>query len=241
MIKEEIAANIRRVREALAAAAEASGRSPREITLVGVTKSQPPEAIEAAVEQGLTDLGENYPQEFRKRVAAYPGAGWHFIGHLQTNKVKYVAGRAALVQSVGSLRLAQALSRYCERAGLRQPVLLQVNIGREPQKGGVMPEALFPLLEAAMELPGLEVRGLMAIPPAGENGRPWFAAMRGLWEKAQAVGPLRVLSMGMSADCATAVEEGATMVRVGRAIFGERKRKEGPVWQETASQDFCTR
>lgn len=237
MTKDQIAENIRRVRGELAAATRASGRAPWEVTLVGITKFQPPEAVETALECGLLDLGENYPQEFHQKFTAYPGVRWHFVGHLQTNKVKYVAGQAALVQSVDSLHLAETLSRHCVEAGLRQPVLVQVNIGREPQKGGVLPEALFPLLEAALALPGLQLQGLMAIPPAGEDGRPWFAAMRSLWEKAQALGELPVLSMGMSADYAAAAEEGATMVRVGRAIFGERRTKEGPAWPETASEN----
>ena len=208
---EQIAENLAAVR----------ARLPAHVTLVAVSKLQPAEAIRAAYAAGQRDFGENYVQEWRGKAAALADLAdlrWHLIGALQANKAKYVAGACALVHGLESAKVASELDRRAAARGALQPILVQVNVAREPQKGGVAVEELPTLLAELGALPHLRVAGLMTIPPAEADPRPHFAALR---ELAKAHG-LAQLSMGMSADWPLAVEEGATLVRVGTAIFGHR-------------------
>jgi pyridoxal phosphate enzyme (YggS family) len=201
-------------------ACERSGRRAGSVRLVAVSKTQPVEAVREAFAAGQRVFGENYAQELRDKADALPQAEWHFIGALQSNKARLVVGRAALVHTCDRFSLAQELSKRATAAGLTQRVLLEVNVGREPQKGGALPEHVPALLEKVRALPALRCEGLMCMPPAGQDPRPHFRALRSL---AGQLG-LSELSMGMSADYEVAIEEGATIVRVGTAIFGERPR-----------------
>jgi len=185
-----------------------------------VGKTKPVEMLRQAFAAGQAIFGENYAQELREKAEALPGAEWHFIGALQTNKAKLVVGRAALIHTCDRLALAQELSKRAKAGGLTQRVLLEVNVGREPQKAGAMPDQVSQLLSQVRALPALSCEGLMCIPPAEGDPRPHFRALR---ELARALG-LAQLSMGMTADYEIAIEEGATLVRVGTAIFGERAR-----------------
>lgn len=229
-----VAEALARVRERIARAAAAAGREAAAVKLVAVSKVQPLEALRAALEAGQRALGENYAQELREKAEALAGKEpppeWHFLGALQTNKVKMVVGRAALVHTCDRLALARELSRRAAASGLVQRVLVEVNIGREAQKSGVLPEAAAELLFALAELPALRCEGLMCIPPAAGDPRPHFAALRELRDSLRRALPapggapaLPELSMGMSADFEAAIAEGATLVRVGTAIFGERR------------------
>ena len=199
----------------------------RAVTLVGVTKTKPAELVAQAIRAGIGVIGENYVQEFREKTAAgaYEGAQVHIIGHLQQNKVKYVAGKVAMIQSVDSAPLLEAIGRRAHGLGTAQDVLIEVNIGRESGKSGCLPEDLPALLETAGSLPGIRVRGLMAIPPA-ETSRAYFAPMYHLFvdnrQKKYDNVSMDFLSMGMSDDYEDAIREGANMVRVGSLIFGPR-------------------
>jgi PLP dependent protein len=194
---------------------------PAGVTLVAVSKTQPPEAIREAYAAGQRDFGENYAQEWRGKADALADLAelrWHFIGGLQTNKVKYLAGRVAYVHTVDREELARELSRRLAQKGAAARVLLEVNVGDEAAKEGCAPADAPRLASVVRALPGLELCGLMCIPPAGQDPRPHFRLLRALREELG----LRELSMGMSADWQVAVEEGATFVRVGTAIFGAR-------------------
>ncbi|MCD8322715.1 MAG: YggS family pyridoxal phosphate-dependent enzyme [Oscillospiraceae bacterium] len=198
------------------------------VTLVGVAKTKPAELVRRAIAGGLDVIGENYVQELRDKsqAGAYEGAAVHMIGHLQTNKVKYVAGKVALIQSVDSPALLEAISRRAAALNTVQDVLIEVNIGGEAGKSGVAPEALDEMLQSAAGFPGVRVRGLMAIPPA-ENTRAYFGPMYHLFvdNKAKKYDNnvvMDFLSMGMSDDYEDAIKEGANMVRVGSFIFGAR-------------------
>ena len=199
----------------------------RPVTLVGVAKTKPAELVIQAVRAGLDVIGENYVQEFRDKSAAgaYAGAKVHIIGHLQQNKVKYVAGKVDLIQSVDSAALLEAIARRAAAQGAVQDVLIEVNIGAEAGKSGCAPEALDELLGRAAGMAGIRVRGLMAIPPA-ECSRAYFGPMYNLFvdNKAKKYDNVYMdfLSMGMSDDYADAILQGANMVRVGTAIFGPR-------------------
>ncbi|MGB9860879.1 MAG: YggS family pyridoxal phosphate-dependent enzyme [Candidatus Bipolaricaulaceae bacterium] len=202
-------------------------RVPPHVIVLAATKDRTPQEIRAALAAGIKHVGENYVQEAEKKKAEIPEAAiWHMIGHLQKNKVNRAAKLFDWVQTVDSLELAQKLSAAAVRAGKTIPVLIQVNIGREPQKAGVLPEEVFPLAQAVRDLPGLRLRGLMAIPPAPEkpeDSRPHFRAMHRLFDELKRDGfELDTLSMGMSADWEVAVEEGATLIRLGTALFGPR-------------------
>lgn len=224
------------VRERIARAAARAGRRPEDITLVGVSKRQPAEAVAALVAAGLAHCGENFVQEAREkipRVAALLGANarpprWHFIGRLQSNKAKLAAELFDVVEAVDRPELARALDAHAAAAGRTLEVLLQVNVSGEAQKGGAAPEALEPIARALAALPRLRLTGLMAIPAATERPedvRPAFARLRELRDGlCRAAGGLNLpqLSMGMSADFEVAIEEGATIVRVGTALFGAR-------------------
>lgn len=222
--------NVERVRERIQRAAERAGRRPEEILLLAATKERPPEMIRAALEAGITDIGENYVQEAqRKKPLVGLPARWHLIGHLQTNKASHALQLFDWIQTLDRLRLAEVLSRRAQALGRRVPLLVEVNVGREPTKTGALPEEVLPLIEHAAALPGLEIRGLMCIPPFTEDpegARPYFRQLRELAERIAAQGWPQVrmehLSMGMSHDFEVAIEEGATIVRLGTVLFGPR-------------------
>lgn len=224
--------NIARVKANMARAALEAGRDPAEITLVAATKVQTSDTIRAAIAAGVAVCGENRVQELTAHLDdyAYDGARVHFIGHLQTNKVRFVVGRVDLIESVDSPRLLEAVERQAAKLNLVQDILLEVNIGREESKGGCLPEDLPALARQAIDLPHVRLRGLMAIPPAaaepGDNRR-FFAATRQLFVDIRSqIGDndtdIDCLSMGMSGDYEDAIREGATLVRVGTALFGPR-------------------
>jgi pyridoxal phosphate enzyme (YggS family) len=197
---------------------------PSHVTLVAVSKTQPAEAIREAYAAGQRHFGENYAQEWREKADALSdldGIVWHFVGRLQTNKVKYLAGRVGWIHAVDREELAREISKRWQRAGGVARVLLEVNVGREASKSGCVPADVDRLAAAVGALPGVELAGLMCIPPPADDPRPHFRALRGLRDRLG----LRELSMGMTADWPAAVEEGATLVRIGTAIFGERPPK----------------
>lgn len=230
------------VRERIARAAERAGRRADAVTLVGVAKRHPAAAVADAVRAGLRAVGENYVQEAQAkipdvaaRLAAQGGRAplWHFVGHLQRNKARHVAGLFDVVETLDSVELGAELDRRAAARGHRLAVLFQLNLSGEPQKSGAAPEALPELVAASAAWSWLDPVGLMTMPAAApdpEAGRPVFARLRELLEKAPALprgGRLRELSMGMSADFEVAIEEGATIVRVGTAIFGPRVGRSG--------------
>jgi pyridoxal phosphate enzyme (YggS family) len=221
MLMVDVAANLASVHERMAAACTRSGREPETVTLVAITKTVPTQRIVEAYRAGARHFGENRVQEARQKLPALRDlseAVWHMVGGLQVNKVNTALGLFDIIESVDSHRLASALN---ERAHGRLPVLLEVNVGGEPQKSGLLPEDLAQTLDGTRGLARLDVRGLMTIAPAvpqPEDARPYFRRLR---ELAQGLG-LPELSMGMTDDFEVAIEEGATMVRIGRAIFGPR-------------------
>lgn len=226
-----MAENVARIREEMALAARQAGRKPEEILLCAVCKTRTPETIRESAALPVDLFGENHMQELlvNYEAGAYLEKPVHFIGHLQTNKVKKVVGRAACIQSVDSLRLLEAIAKEAEKQGLTQDLLLELNIGEEATKTGAGTELLYPLLEQAEGLSSVRVRGLMAIPPAFDNSdasRRCFAMLRELLEQARARhyknAPLDILSMGMSGSYLAAIREGATLIRVGTAIYGPR-------------------
>jgi pyridoxal phosphate enzyme (YggS family) len=216
------------VRGRIAAAAARAGRRTDDVTIIAVTKGHPLERVREAAGAGLLDVGESRVQEAAAKQAAWPDAPvrWHLVGHLQRNKARLAAGRFALIHSLDSLRLADALEAGAAAAGVVQDVLVEVNVAREPQKSGAMPEEAPDLVAHAAGLPHLVVRGLMTLAPYDAPAaaqRRVFGELRELRERlATSALPLAVLSMGMSADFEAAVEEGATMVRLGTILFGER-------------------
>jgi pyridoxal phosphate enzyme (YggS family) len=227
-IRERVAQVLGRV----ARAAERSGRKGEEIRLIAVGKTQPAEYIGEALDAGLSVFGENYVQEAEGKISAYPQAEWHFIGKLQRNKVKKAVSLFSWIQTVDSLSLLAEISRRAGEAGKVLPVLAEVNLAGEASKAGMEPEALSELIEASPGLPGIRLRGLMAIPPWTEDpeeSRPYFIRLRELLAECVSRGgagkQMTELSMGMSNDFEAAIEEGATMVRVGTAIFGSRVRR----------------
>ena len=231
-----IAENLRKVREEIAAACARSGRSPEEVTLIAVSKTKPVTMIEEAIQAGAVDFGENKPQELRDKVDVLGNnhLRWHLIGHLQRNKVKYVISRACMIHSVDSLRLGEAISQEAVKHGLVMPVLVEVNIAGEDTKFGVSPEDAPALVEQLAALPGLSVRGLMTIAPYVENACDNRVHFRNLRDLSIDIASKNIdnvtmceLSMGMTGDYTVAVEEGATLVRVGTGIFGERNYQIG--------------
>lgn len=225
-----IAENIAQVRANIAQACQAAGRDPSEVILVGASKMNDAAACREAIAAGIDVLGENRVQEMTQKVAenAYDGAPLHFIGHLQRNKVKQVVGHVDLIQSVGSLELLDEIEKVAAARNLVQDILLEVNIGEEEAKSGFAPAEVFAAAEAAKERPHVRVRGLMTIPPADadrETNMRYFQEVRALYVDINAKlfhNELKYLSMGMSGDYADAIACGATMVRVGTAIFGAR-------------------
>ena len=223
---ESLEANLQRVRQAITRSAERAGRDPGEVALVAVTKTLATGRIREAIGLGLRQFGENRVQEALPKIEEIGPADldWHLIGHLQTNKVKFIEGRFRMVQSVDSVGLAEALD-----ARLQSPldVLIEVNVAEEPQKTGALPADLPALARTVNAAQHLRLRGLMTVAPMvndGEQVRPVFQALRSLRDAtSQQLGvPLPVLSMGMTDDYPVAIEEGATMLRLGRALFGPR-------------------
>jgi pyridoxal phosphate enzyme (YggS family) len=224
----DIAANVARVRERIALAAERAGRRPEEVRLVAVSKVVGAERVREAVVAGVTDLGENYVQEAAaKREEVGEGATWHLIGHLQRNKASRAAAIFDMIQTVDGLRIAEAIGRHAEAAEKTMRVLLQVNTSGEESKYGVEPEQVGSVLEAVAAVPGLRVEGLMTIgrwDPDPERARPEFrqlATLAGSLE-GRTGAEMKWLSMGMSHDFEAAIEEGANLVRIGTGIFGPR-------------------
>ena len=213
--------NVAAVEARIARACERAGRSRDEVTLVAVSKTFPADFVDEAIEAGITEVGENRVQEARDKKPLVRGAArWHLIGHLQTNKSKDAVKLFDVIQAVDSLDLAEKLARAADAQNKRLEIMLQVNIGDEPQKSGIARDEVNAIAKQAAALPSLHVIGLMAIPPIGtpEESRPYFRELRSM---RNALG-LQHLSMGMSEDFETAIEEGSTIVRVGRAIFGNR-------------------
>lgn len=197
---------------------------PAGVTLVAVSKTQPAAAIREAYAAGQRDFGENYAQEWREKadaLADLPDLRWHFIGALQTNKVKYLAGRVHAIHTVDRPELAREISRRFAQKGAVARVFLEVNTGGEESKAGCAPEGADALAEVVRSLPALELVGLMTVPPAEGDPRPHFRALAALRDRLG----LAQLSMGMSADWRIAIEEGATVIRVGTAVFGARPRR----------------
>lgn len=227
-----IAENLAEVRARIAEAARRAGRDPGAVTLVAVSKTFGPDAVREAALAGQTEFGENYVQDARPKIEAMRAEGrpcrWRFVGHLQTNKARDAARLFDVVETVDSLRLAEELGKRARAEGRTLDVLVQVNVGEEPRKAGVAPKDAAALAEGVARVPGLRLRGLMAIHPVSqrpEDARRWFAALRRLRDEAERTAGLALpeLSMGMSGDYEIAVEEGATSVRVGTAIFGARR------------------
>jgi pyridoxal phosphate enzyme (YggS family) len=227
MIKENLSAIHNRIN----AAASKAGRNSDEITLIAVSKRKSVEMIQEAIAAGQKDFGENYLQEAKEKITTLAGqARFHFIGSLQSNKAKDAATLCDMIHTVDRLKLARALDKYAGAAGKTLAILIQVNVGREEQKAGVLPEDAQELIKQMQDLDHLEIKGLMTMPPYRTNPedvRPYFAELRELGKQLQKDGliatncPLQ-LSMGMSGDFEAAIAEGATMIRVGTAIFGER-------------------
>lgn len=230
MIKE----NIRKILDEINTTANKVGRDSSEITLIAVSKTFPYNIVEKAALEGIKDFGENYVQDFLQKydkLLQYQ-LRWHFIGHLQTNKIKYIYDKIFMLHTLDSLKLAEKLNKKVAQEGKSLNVLIQVNIGKEPNKHGILEEELESFLEKIENYKNLKVSGLMTIPPYFEEleaVRPLFRKMKMLLDKFSKFNnsniQLRELSMGMSHDFKVAIEEGATMIRIGTSIFGERKRR----------------
>lgn len=225
-----ISRNLAEINERIRTAAEKAGRDPASVRLVAVSKTRPAADISAAFHAGQTVFGENYIQELVQKLAEVPEAvEWHVIGHLQSNKVKYIAGQVTLIHSVDRISLAEEIDRQWGRLGRICDVLIQVNISGEATKSGTTGEEAIRLVRECALLPNIRVRGLMTMPPFFDDpdaARPYFAGLRQLSKiiEAERIAGVEMaeLSMGMSGDFEAAVQEGATLVRIGTAIFGER-------------------
>jgi PLP dependent protein len=225
----DLATNVANVRARIAAAADRSGRRGDDVLLVAVSKTVDAARVREAVALGLRTFGENRVQEAREKIPAVPGASWHLIGSLQRNKAKEAVRLFDVIESVDSEALAEELSRRAGQEERAVDVFVQVNVAREPQKHGVPPEETAAVVRRTAALPGLKLRGLMTIAPAvsdPDEARPVFRALRKLRDEIQSSTGIALpdLSMGMSHDFEVAVEEGATLARVGRAIFGDRSQ-----------------
>ena len=220
------------VKKRIKETADACRRTEAAIRLVAVSKTMPTDVVEDAIEAGVTDLGENYIQEAKEKInalALHP-VTWHFIGHLQSNKAKYAVRLFDLIHSVDSFKLAQELDKYAKKNDKIQEILVQVNVAKETSKSGVYPEDTLELLRRVSRLENIAVKGLMTMPPffnAPEKVRPFFSALRKLRDQIKLVAipnmSMDELSMGMTGDFEAAIEEGATIVRIGTAIFGDRR------------------
>lgn len=226
---EPLSTRIAAIRRRIAEAAHRVGRDPASIELIGASKTVSPAVLREAVDGGLKLFGENRVQEAQGKIPEVPGAHWHFIGHLQRNKAAKALELFEMIQSLGSLRLAEVLDRLGADRGIPVPVLVEINLEGEASKDGFSPERLPGLFQALDRMPGLRVLGLMTIPPPvdePEQSRPFFRRLQDLSCQIRDLGleriEMRHLSMGMSTDFEVAVEEGATMVRVGTALFGPR-------------------
>lgn len=225
-----VAENLKTIRERVDAACERAGRRPEEVALIAVSKTKPLSMLQEAYEAGARDFGENKVQEILEKYPEMPeDARFHMIGHLQTNKVKQVVGKAVLIHSVDSLHLAEKIEQEAAKRDLTADILLEVNVAREESKFGLMLEEVIPLLEEVKNLPHVRVRGLMTIAPNVENpeeNRKHFKKLYQLYVDIKSKnidnGTMTALSMGMTGDFEVAVEEGATMIRVGTGIFGSR-------------------
>ena len=223
-----VAENLERVRGKIADAAAKSGRSPEDVELVAVTKTHPADRVREAIDVGQTLFGENKVQEARAKIPELPSsARWHLIGHLQKNKIRHALPLFELIHSVDSLELATAINRIADEDGQRPRVLLEVNVSGEGSKFGFKPAALRSQMDELLALNRLSIEGLMTIPPFApepDASRHFFAELRELRDELAQIGGITLpqLSMGMSDDFAVAIEEGATLVRVGTAIFGKR-------------------
>lgn len=222
----EVAENLREIRQKVADAEKRFGREEGSVRIMAVTKTVPPEKINAAVAEGITLLGENRVQEYLSKKDQYDSsAEVHVIGHLQTNKVKYIIDSVTMIQSVDSIKLAREIDRLAEKHGRVMDILLEVNIGGEESKSGVAESGLMELAEQAAELKNLRIRGLMAIPPIGAE-EALYEEMRKLYEqlkeKALPNAQIDTLSMGMSGDYETAVKYGSNLIRIGTGLFGAR-------------------
>jgi pyridoxal phosphate enzyme (YggS family) len=230
-MSEDIRDNLTKVLGRIAAAARRCGRPPESVRLVAVAKTHPVEAVKTAIESGASIIGENYIQEARTKFEAliHLPAQWHFTGHLQSNKAKYAVRLFQLIHTVDSMGLGEELDRQARKAGKIQEILIQVNISREASKSGVSAAQTITLVRDVARLPNLRVKGLMTMPPFfddPERARPYFADLHRLRDEIRALSipnaDMAELSMGMTGDFETAIEEGATLVRVGTAIFGGR-------------------
>ncbi len=228
-----IAENLKRIREQIASAAAKSGRSADEIELVAITKTHPADKVREAIEAGQSLFGESRVQEARIKIPELPSnLRWHFVGHLQKNKIRHALPLFEMIHSVDSLALAQDINRVANEEGLHPRVLLEVNMAGEGSKFGFSSEKLRDRMEELLALPRLSILGLMTIPPLAddaEESRKYFVQLRELRDRLQTECrvDLAQLSMGMTQDFAVAIEEGATLVRVGTAIFGERRSRKG--------------
>jgi pyridoxal phosphate enzyme (YggS family) len=232
MIKENVAA----IREAISASAKKSGRDPSEIKLIGVTKTVCTTRINELLAAGVTDIGENRVQDFLPKYEFFSEkemrpAEWHFIGHLQRNKVKFIVDKVNLIHSVDSLPLAQEINRRCEQIGKTMNILAEINISGECSKFGIPPDEILKFAKNLANMRSVRLSGLMCVPPFVENpekNRGFFSEMRKLIVDIQKISiydtKIIELSMGMSGDFAVAIEEGATMVRIGTSLFGERPK-----------------
>ena len=226
----DLAENLNLIQQRIIAACVAGGRAPDSVTLVAVTKGQPPEVVSAAASAGLSLFGENKVQEAKAKIPLCPARSrWHMIGHLQSNKCRDAVELFEMIQSVDSLALAQEIHKRAEQAAKTMQVLLEVNVAGEASKFGYRPETLLAELKAINDLPQIEIHGLMTMAPwtlEPEKVRPIFRRLRELKEQCEKIlgAPLPHLSMGMTGDFEVAIEEGATMVRIGTALFGARPR-----------------
>ncbi len=228
-IPEHIQNGLAQVKHRIARAALGCGRDPESVQLVTVSKTQPVALVRAAISAGAGIIGENYIQEARDKFNALidQPARWHFIGHLQSNKAKYAVRIFELIHSVDSVKLAAEIDKQAQKTGKVQNILVQVNISREPTKSGIEQDQAMDLISAIAQNKNLSIQGLMTMPPffdAPERARPFFAALRLLRDRVEQTLhlPMKDLSMGMTGDFEVAIEEGATLVRIGTAIFGER-------------------
>jgi pyridoxal phosphate enzyme (YggS family) len=221
----DVARRLEDVHRRIAGAAERAGRSPHAVTLVAISKSFPPELVRAARQAGQADFGEARAQELARKVEALgPGVRWHFVGRLQRNKVADVVGVASLIHSMDRLKLAEEIAGRAQRGGRVQRVLLQVNTADDPSKAGVASGEALAMVAKVRELPGIACEGLMTMPALDADPRPAFAQLRALRDAARERFPeVQHLSMGMTGDLEVAVEEGATIVRVGEGVFGPRR------------------
>lgn len=224
-----IARNIETVQANIKQAADKAGRNPEDILLLAVSKTIDPDRIQLAVDCGLTELGENKVQEIMDKYDKLQGIKWHLIGHLQTNKVKYIIDKVCLIHSVDSLKLAKEISRHAVKKNLTMDILIEVNVASEESKFGVSMEEVEPLVREISKLPNVCLKGLMTVAPYVENAelnRPVFQKMKQLFVDINGKSidniTMDTLSMGMTGDYGVAIEEGATIVRVGTGIFGER-------------------